>query len=60
MAVKQEWSTKYRAAILEKDSACRLLRVTEADDAIQRRMEEVEEMNGKHQRSSTSEDIPQV
>ena len=43
MAVKQEWSIKYRAAILEKDSACRLLRVTEADDAIQRRMGEVEE-----------------
>ena len=45
MAVKQEWSIKYRAAILERDSACRLLRVTEADDAIQRRMGEVEEMS---------------
>jgi hypothetical protein len=43
MAVRQEWSVKYRAAILERDSNCRLLRITEADDAIQGRMGEVEE-----------------
>jgi len=43
MAVRQEWSIKYRAAILERDSACRLLRMTEATDAIQRRMGQVEE-----------------
>ena len=43
MAVRQEWSVKYRAAILEKDSNCRSWRMTEADAAIQRRMGEVEE-----------------
>jgi hypothetical protein len=43
MAVRQEWSVKYRAAILERDSNCRSRRMTEADDAIQRRMGEVEE-----------------
>lgn len=38
MAVRHEWSIKYRAAILERDPAFRLLRMTEASDAIQRRM----------------------
>jgi len=43
MAMRQEWAIKYRAAILERDSAIRLLRMTEADVAIQRRMGDVEE-----------------
>jgi hypothetical protein len=38
MTVRQEWSIKYRAAILERNPAFRLFRVTEANDAIQRRM----------------------
>jgi hypothetical protein len=38
MAVRQEWSIKYRAAILERNPASQLLRMTEANDAIQRRM----------------------
>jgi hypothetical protein len=43
MAVRQEWSIKYRAAILERDPAFRLMRMTEANDAIQRRMGDLEE-----------------
>jgi hypothetical protein len=50
MAVRQEWSVKYRAAILERNSDCRLLRVTEANDAIRRRMGEVEETSRERRR----------
>jgi hypothetical protein len=38
MAVRPEWSIKYRAAILERNPAFQLLRMTEANAAIQRRM----------------------
>jgi hypothetical protein len=50
MAARQEWSVKYRAVILERDSECRLLRMTEADDAIRRRMGEVEETSRERRR----------
>lgn len=43
MAVRHEWSIKYRAAILERNPAFRLSRMTEANDAIQRRMEDLEQ-----------------
>jgi len=43
MAVRQEWLVKYRATILERDSNCRSRQMTEADDAIQHRLGEVEE-----------------
>jgi hypothetical protein len=51
MAVRQEWSVKYRAVILERDSDSRLLRMTEADDAIRCRMGEVEETSRERRRS---------
>lgn len=38
MAVRPEWSIKYRAAMLERNPAFQLMRMTEANDAIQRRM----------------------
>jgi hypothetical protein len=38
MAVRPEWSIKYRAAILERNPAFQLLRMTEANAAIQHRM----------------------
>jgi|GEM_PF-3633752 hypothetical protein len=43
MAVRYEWSIKYRAAILERNPAFRLSRMTEANDAIQRRMGDLEQ-----------------
>lgn len=43
MAVRPEWSVKYRAAILERNPASQLLRMTEAHDAIQRRMGDLAE-----------------
>jgi hypothetical protein len=50
MAVRQEWSVKYRAAILERNSDCRLLRVTEANDAIRRRLGEIKEGSRERRR----------
>jgi hypothetical protein len=38
MAVRPEWSIKYRAAMLERNPAFQLMRMTEANDAIQRRI----------------------
>ena len=38
MAVRKEWSSKYRAAMLERNPAFQSQRMTEANDAIQRRM----------------------
>jgi hypothetical protein len=38
MAVRQEWSIKYRSAILERNPALQLLRLTQAHEAIQRRI----------------------
>jgi len=38
MAVRPEWSIKYRAAILERNPAFQSLRMTEANAAIQCRM----------------------
>jgi hypothetical protein len=43
MAVRQEWSIRYRAAILERNPASQLLRMNEANDAIQRRMRDLGE-----------------
>jgi hypothetical protein len=34
MAVRKEWSIKYRAAVLERNPALQLLRMTEANDAF--------------------------
>ena len=38
MAVRKEWSIKYRAAMLERNPAFQLQRMTESNDAIQCRM----------------------
>ena len=50
MAVRQEWSIKYPAAILERNPAFQLLRMTEAKDAIQRRMGHLEETSGERRK----------
>ena len=50
MAVRHEWSIKYRAAILERNPALRLLRVTEASDAILRRMGDLEETSDERRK----------
>jgi hypothetical protein len=50
MAVRHEWSIKYRAAILERNPAFRLLRMTEANDAIQRRMGDLEETSDERRK----------
>lgn len=50
MAVRQEWSIKYRAAILERNSAVRLLRITEANDAIQRLIGDLDETSHERRR----------
>ena len=47
MAVRQEWSIKYRAAVLERNPAIQLLRMTEAKDAILRRMGHLKETSGE-------------
>jgi len=38
MAVRQEWSIKYRSAILERNPALQLVRLTQAHETIQRRI----------------------
>lgn len=38
MAVRQEWSIKYRSAIFERNPALQLLRLARVDEAIQRRI----------------------
>ena len=38
MAVRREWSIKYRAAMLERNPAFQLQRMTESNDAIQLRI----------------------
>ena len=38
MAVRQEWSIKYRSAILERNPALQLERLTQAHEAIERRI----------------------
>jgi len=50
MAVRQEWSIKYRAAILERNPASQLLRMTEANDAIQRRMGDLGETSDERRK----------
>ena len=50
MAVRQEWSIKYRAAILERNPAFQLLRMTEANGAIQRRMGHLKEASGERRK----------
>jgi hypothetical protein len=50
MAVRPEWSIKYRAAILERNPASQLLRMTEANDAIQRRMGDVREASDERRK----------
>jgi hypothetical protein len=50
MAVRQEWSIKYRAAILERNPAFQLLRMTEANEAIQRRMGHLKEASGERRK----------
>src|SRR6201987_825858 len=50
MAVRHEWSIKYRAAILERNPAVRLLRMTEASDAIQRRLGDLEETSDERRK----------
>jgi hypothetical protein len=50
MAVRQEWAIKYRAAVLERNPAFRLLRMTEANDAIQRRMGDLEETSDERRK----------
>jgi hypothetical protein len=40
--LREAWSAKYRAAILELNPALQLLRIVEAYGAIQRRIEKVE------------------
>ena len=50
MAMRQEWSIKYRAAVLERNPALQLLRVTEANDAIQRRMGDLEETSDERRK----------
>jgi len=47
MAVRQEWSIKYRAAILERNPAFQLLRMTEANGAIKRRMGHLKEASSE-------------
>jgi hypothetical protein len=50
MAVRQEWSIKYRAAILERNPASQLLRMTEANDAIRRRMGDLGETSDERRK----------
>ena len=50
MAMRQEWSIKYRAAILERNPAFQLLRMTEANDAIQRRIGDLRETSDERRR----------
>jgi hypothetical protein len=50
MAVRKEWSIKYRAAVLERNPALQLLRMTEANDAIQRRMGDLGETSGERRK----------
>jgi hypothetical protein len=50
VAVRKEWAIKYRAAILERNSAFRLLRLTEANDAIQRRLGDLEETSNERRK----------
>ena len=50
MAVRKEWSIKYRAAILERNPALQVLRMTEANDAIQSRMEDLGETSGERRK----------
>ena len=50
MAVRPEWSIKYRAAILERNPALQVLRMTEANYAIQRRMGDLGETSGERRK----------
>ena len=50
MAVRQEWSIKYRAAILERNPALQLQRMTEANDAIHRRMGDLGETSDERRK----------
>lgn len=50
MAMRQEWSIKYRAAILERNPALQLVRMTEANDAIKRRIGDLRETSDERRR----------
>ena len=50
MAVRQEWSIKYRSAILERNPDFQLLRMTEANAAIQRRIGNLKEASGERRK----------
>ena len=50
MAFRLEWSIKYRPAILERNPASQLLRITEANDAIQRRMGDLGETSDEQRK----------
>jgi hypothetical protein len=50
MAIRQDWSIKYRAAILERNPALQLVRMTEANDAIQRRIGDLRETSDERRR----------
>lgn len=44
--MREDWSLKYRAAVLERNPALQSLRIAEAHEAILRRMAELEESSG--------------
>jgi hypothetical protein len=48
--MRQEWSIKYRAAILERNPALQLVRMTEANDAIKRRIGDLRETSDERRR----------
>ena len=50
MAVRLEWSIKYRAAILERNPAFQLPRMTEANGAIQRCIGHLKEASGERRK----------
>ena len=50
MAVRQEWSIKYRSAILERNPDFQLLRMTEANAAIQHRIGHLKEASGERRK----------
>jgi hypothetical protein len=48
--LSQEWSTKYRDAMLERHPCIQLLRITEAYEAIFRRIGVLRETSNEHRR----------
>ena len=61
MAVRQDWSIEYRAAILERNPALQLVRMTEANDAIQRRIGDLRETSDERRRlAKTASELVQA